>query len=76
MYALTITVHIVNPFIAPPNNYPFLYELLYAMIGFIQFSFVFIYSNILIVISNKFKKDTALYKNLNLKVKKTEGKLD
>ena len=46
LYLLLISVMIIEAFLAPPKRFPFLYELFYAILGFIQFFIVFGYSNL------------------------------
>lgn len=49
IYFCIIVVHLCELIILPPEKYPYLYSLIYAMLGFIGFVFIFIQSNLFMI---------------------------
>jgi len=59
----------------PPAKYPFLFHLLFALVGFAVFAIVFVYSNLKMI--HSFRKDYALEKKvMDFDIKKVLGKTD
>ena len=49
VYLGVVVAHIAEIGIAPPEKYPYLYSLIYAMLGFVGFSFIFLQSNLFMI---------------------------
>ena len=61
--------------ITPPEKYPYLFHLLFAMVGFAEFALVFVYSNLKMIHCSR--RDLALEKKVaEFDIKKVLGKAD
>lgn len=61
--------------ITPPEKYPYLFHLLFALVGFAEFVLVFVYSNVKMIYCSR--RDLALEKKVaEFDIKKVLGKAD
>jgi len=71
--ASMILLTVLDGFVTPPEKYPFVFHLFFALVGFTQFFIVFVYSNLKMLISynkSKFKENEAI----NFGTKEAMGK--